>query len=91
MSSKFKIQLYRENSLDQKCARVQISENIRIPPRSEMFITGNVKGSISDDMTCILEANNDQNGGRDVLIPKSLVNVKSRQWFSLYSILPTMK
>lgn len=38
MSSKFKIQLYRENSLDQKCARVQISENIRIPPRSEMFI-----------------------------------------------------
>lgn len=84
MSSKLKIQLYRENSCDQKCARVQISENIRIPPRSEMFITGNVKGSISDDMTCILEANNDQNGGRDVLIPKSLVNVtKSSVVFSV--------
>lgn len=84
MSSKFKIQLYRENSLDQKCARVQISENIRIPPRSKMFITVNVKGSISDDMTCILEANNDQNGGRDTLIPKSLVNVtKSSVVFSV--------
>lgn len=48
-----------------------------------MFITGNVKGSISD-MTCILEANNDQNGERDVLIPKSLVNVtKSSVVFSV--------
>ncbi|XP_061179408.1 uncharacterized protein LOC133188032 [Saccostrea echinata] len=83
MSSHFQIQLCWENSLNHTCARVQISENVRIPPRSEMFITGNVKGNISDDVTCILEPDRDQTG-HDVLIPKSIVNItKSSVVFSV--------
>ena len=47
MSSKFHIQLCREDSLDHTCARVHVSKKVQIPPKSEMFIKGKLEGKLT--------------------------------------------
>ena len=45
--------------------------------RSKMFIKGKLEGKFSNDETCILEPEQNQKRGHDVLIPKSLVKISN--------------
>ena len=73
-SPNFEVNLHRANSVQNVCARVHLLETIHVPPNSEVFVKGEVRGHYQDQEGC-LEPLLEFKGNNSLLIPKSVVKM----------------
>lgn len=70
----FTVQLSSESKIGSTCARVQLTDTVHLPAKSETFVRGKIEGDIG--VPCgIIEPSAGFRGDKDIMIPKSIVNV----------------
>ncbi|VDI04570.1 Hypothetical predicted protein [Mytilus galloprovincialis] len=74
-SPKFDVCLHKDKSLSSTCARVHLIETVHIPPNSEIFVHGEIRGHFLKDRDGCLEPLDEFRGSNQLLMPKSIIKM----------------
>lgn len=77
MSPNFQVQMHRDKNKREICARVHLSHTVHIPPKSEIYVEGEIRGHLPNIKQGCLEPLDQFRGSKDLLMPKSIVNLST--------------
>ncbi|CAC5371136.1 unnamed protein product [Mytilus coruscus] len=74
-SPNFDVSLHKDKSLSSTCARIHLTETVHIPPNSEIFLHGEIRGHFLKDQDGCLEPLDEFRGSNQLLMPKSIIKM----------------
>lgn len=76
-SQNFNVDLHKNKSLSATCARVHLTETVHMPPNSEIFLQGEIRGNFFKDQEGYIEPLDEFRGSNDLLMPKSVIRTSN--------------